>query len=155
MISDVLAEAIQAIRRGQRDFPECYGGVAKELSVVLTVMEAVRLALDMAPDAATEAVKQRVLASVRQVDVSRVIATRAHVYLALSALRRTYAKVERLRGALEQLAPSVGETCTYTQLRISAGLDNPSMKTAVQALIDEGLVKEITGSKARRYERLK
>jgi hypothetical protein len=71
------------------------------------------------------------------------------------ASARKAGKVEKLRRAVEQLAPSVGGVCAYTQLRNSAGLDSPSMKLAVKELVADGVLKELPGSKPRRYERRK
>jgi hypothetical protein len=46
MISDVLFDAIQEIRRYQREFPECYKGLELEIARVITVMDELRAKLE-------------------------------------------------------------------------------------------------------------
>lgn len=49
MISDILADAIAGIRGYQRDLPECYDGIKKEIDAVVATMDALRHKLDSPP----------------------------------------------------------------------------------------------------------
>jgi hypothetical protein len=50
MISDVLAEAIARIRSYQTAVPHAYADVRNEIDVVVSLMDALRGALDLPPD---------------------------------------------------------------------------------------------------------
>jgi hypothetical protein len=47
MISDTLHEAIEDIKNYEQTFPEVYGGIEAQISVVVTLMDALRFALDI------------------------------------------------------------------------------------------------------------
>jgi hypothetical protein len=46
MISDVLFDAIEEIRRYQKEFPKCYNSLQLEIARVILVMDELRAKLD-------------------------------------------------------------------------------------------------------------
>jgi hypothetical protein len=75
MISDVLSDALSDIEEYQQDMPDAHAEVAAEISVVKTIMEALRIVLDAAPGQSEEfnKVLADVRASIRAVDLSRLV----------------------------------------------------------------------------------
>jgi hypothetical protein len=51
MISDVLSDAVVAIREYQRELPEVYEELRNEIEQVVRAMDALRWRLDAVPDA--------------------------------------------------------------------------------------------------------
>ena len=49
MISDVLSDAVFAIRKYQRDDPQCYESVRAEIDTLIVGMDALRRKLDTPP----------------------------------------------------------------------------------------------------------
>lgn len=76
MISDVLSDALSRIEEYQQDMPDAYDEVAAEISVVKTIMEALRIVLDAAPGQPEEFNKllDDMRASIRAVDLSGLAA---------------------------------------------------------------------------------
>jgi hypothetical protein len=76
MIKDVLAYAIDVIQNDhQKTMPHCYGPIETEINCVLTLMAALRIALDIPPfSQQAEDRIQRIYKAIRDVDLSGVIA---------------------------------------------------------------------------------
>lgn len=70
MISDVLSESSHEIERYERDMPDCYAGLSDELGRVRTMMDAMRVYLDLPPW--DDPLRDAVLVAVRGVDVGPV-----------------------------------------------------------------------------------
>ena len=49
MISDILSDAVDQIRRYQRDMPSCYDGIRRRIDTVVAVMDDLRAELDTPP----------------------------------------------------------------------------------------------------------
>src|SRR5438105_3354352 len=65
MVSDVLLGAAAEIRRYQREIPHVYSTLSREIEVVLTVMDALRLYLDAPPEAGED--HDRLVSDLQQV----------------------------------------------------------------------------------------
>ena len=78
MISDTLSDAVAEIEEYQRDMPDVYADLAVEIDVVKTVMDGLRTVLDAAPSQSDVFGKlvEELRASIRAVDVSRLVAAR-------------------------------------------------------------------------------
>jgi replicative DNA helicase len=61
----------------------------------------------------------------------------------------------RLMDAFSAVQLEVGSVTSYTKLRNAAGLDNRTMQSTLPLLLEEGVLKELAGTKTRRLERLK
>jgi len=73
MISDVLFEALEAIKEYQTDpvVGKCYESLKQDLGVLTTVMEGVQVLLDMPPDR-SDAVRTALQDAIRKIDVSEI-----------------------------------------------------------------------------------
>jgi len=75
MISDVLYHAIEEIRNYETEFPEVYGGVESQISAVLTVMDALRFALDIPLSSpGLEDRSRRIYKAIGAIDLSEILA---------------------------------------------------------------------------------
>jgi hypothetical protein len=74
MIADTLYHAIEEIRDCEMKFPEVYGGIDTQLSVVLTLMDALRFALDIPPISPGLVDRaRRIYQAIGAIDVSEVL----------------------------------------------------------------------------------
>lgn len=86
MISDVLSDGVHAIDKYQRDFG-IYEGLTTEISLVTTLMDALRMYLDSVPSPGLKAHQEALLAAIRQVDVSGVRLAQSQLSLAVTAMK--------------------------------------------------------------------
>lgn len=70
MISDVLSDASDEIERYEREMPECYAGLSDELGRVRTLMDAMRVYLDLPQWA--DPLRDALLVAIGGVDVGPV-----------------------------------------------------------------------------------
>ena len=78
MISNTLSDALGNIEEYQRNMPDVYADLAAEFGVVKTVMDGLRTVLDAPPGQSVEFEErvEELRASIRAVDVSRLVAAR-------------------------------------------------------------------------------
>lgn len=74
MISDVLFDTGEEMKRYEREMPDAYAALVSEISVVKTVMDSLRMVVDAAPGQSVEFEKlvEELRAALRAVDVSRL-----------------------------------------------------------------------------------
>jgi hypothetical protein len=75
MISDTLYRALEEIKGFEETFPEVYGGIESQISVVLTLMDALRFALDIPPiSPGLKDRSRRIYDAIGAIDLSQVLA---------------------------------------------------------------------------------
>src|SRR4051794_39725174 len=91
MISDILADAIHAIQEYQEGMSDAYGGLAGEINLVTTVMDALRLYLDSGPPVTEEHGKllEDLRRAIRSLDMSGVAAARDRFLAYVQAVRHS------------------------------------------------------------------
>src|SRR5262249_26208125 len=87
MISDVLSDALDRIEEYQSAF-ECYSDFAKEISVVVQVMDALRMYFDVPSELGLESAKKGLKAAIAQTDLSAINEAERVLYCELERLRR-------------------------------------------------------------------
>ena len=89
MISDTLSDAIARIKQYQRDCPETYQGIAEEIGVTITLMDCLRLCLDMAPDQEQEleSLREQLHQAIKGTDVSQVETVRDRLLVRVTTIR--------------------------------------------------------------------
>lgn len=78
MISDILSEAVDDIEIYQEDMPDSYDDLEAEIDVVKSVMDGLRMVLDVPPGQSDEFQKQvrELRSAVGDLDISRLVAAR-------------------------------------------------------------------------------
>lgn len=81
MISDTIFHSVKDIEQYQVNMPDAYADLATEIGVVKTLMDSLRIVLDAPPGQLEEFEKliEELRASIRAVDVSRLVAAREHL----------------------------------------------------------------------------
>ena len=90
MISDTLFDAVAEIEEYQRGMPKAYADLAAEIGVVKTVMDSLRIVLDAAPSQSDvfEKLVVELRASIREMDVSRLVAARNRLLAWVAEVRQ-------------------------------------------------------------------
>jgi ABC-type phosphonate transport system ATPase subunit len=87
MISDTLDEALIDINDYLQQYPQSYGELAAELSVVTTLMDSLSGILWLSPGGVDDVLADKLREAIRSLDLSRVVEARDAVF-ARTASRR-------------------------------------------------------------------